>query len=214
MEPVVKKEDGRYAISMEQVMAACKKVRSNKGAGGIDGMTWQAFDKDWQSLLYKLWNRMTSGSYFPQATREVIIPRAGGGERRLGIPILLDRIAQQVVVDILEPLAEKEFCDSSYGYRPGKSAHDAVARCRKMCFMYGWAIDLDIKGFFDNIDHELLMKAVECFTQEKWILMYAGAMAEHTDIQGRREHRAKGKRHAARRSNQPCISQYVFALCI
>ena len=172
MEPTVKKEDGRYGISMEQVIAGCKKVRSKKGAGGVDGMTWEGFDKDWQSLLYKLWNRMTSGSYFPQATREVIIPKAGGGERRLGIPILLDRIAQQVVVDILEPLVEKEFCNSSYGYRPGRSAQDAVAQCRKMCFAYGWVIDLDIKGFFDNIDHELLMKAVERFTQEKWILMY------------------------------------------
>lgn len=172
MEPTVKKEDGRYAISMEQVTAAYKKVRSNKGAGGIDGMSWETFDKDWQSLLYKLWNRMTSGSYFPQATREVIIPKSGGGERRLGIPILLDRIAQQVVVDILEPLVEKEFHPNSYGYRPCKSAHDALAQCRKNCFTYGWVIDLDIKGFFDNIDHGLLMKAVERFTQEKWILMY------------------------------------------
>ena len=94
MEPTVKKEDGRYAISMEQVSAAYKKVRSNKGAGGIDGMRWDGFDKQQKELLYKLWNRMTSGSYFPQATREVIIPKAGGGERRLGIPILLDRIAQ------------------------------------------------------------------------------------------------------------------------
>ena len=101
MEPEVKKEDGRYAISMAQVTAAYKKVRSNKGAGGIDGMSWEEFDKQQKELLYKLWNRMTSGSYFPQATREVIIPKAGGGERRLGIPILLDRIAQQVVVDIL-----------------------------------------------------------------------------------------------------------------
>ena len=172
MEPTVKKEDGRYAISMAQVTAAYKKVRSNRGAGGIDGMSWEEFDKQHKELLYKLWNRMTSGSYFPQATREVIIPKASGGERRLGIPILLDRIAQQVVVDILEPLTEKEFHNSSYGYRPGKSAHDALAQCRQMCFRYGWVIDLDIKGYFDNIDHALLMKAVERFTTEKWILMY------------------------------------------
>lgn len=172
MEPTVKKEDGRYSISMGQVTAGYKKVRSNKGAGGIDGMTWKEFDEQHKELLYKLWNRMTSGSYFPQATREVIIPKGGGGERRLGIPILLDRIAQQVVVDILEPLTEKEFHTSSYGYRRCKSAHDALAQCREMCFRYGWVIDLDIKGFFDNIDHGLLMKAVERFTTEKWILMY------------------------------------------
>lgn len=172
MEPTVKKEDGRYAISMAAVTAAYRKVRSNKGAGGIDGMLWEGFDKQQKELLYKLWNRMTSGSYFPQATREVIIPKSGGGERRLGIPILLDRIAQQVVVDILEPLVEKEFHPNSYGYRPCKSAHDALAQCRQNCFVYGWVIDLDIKGFFDNIDHVLLLKAVERFTQEKWILMY------------------------------------------
>lgn len=194
MKPEVKKEDGRYTISMEQVMSACKKVRSNKGAGGIDGMTWEGFDKDWQGLLYKLWNRMTSGSYFPQATREVIIPKAAGGERRLGIPILLDRIAQQVVVDILEPLTEKEFSASSYGYRRGKSAHDALAQCRAMCFRYEWAIDLDIKGFFENIDHELLMKGLERFTQEKWILLYVKRWlnAAIHKAEGNIEQRTKG----------------------
>ncbi len=170
-EPTVKKEDGRHSISTEQVKAAYKKVRSNNGAGGIDNMTWLEFDKQKENLLYKLWNRMTSGSYFPQATKEVIIPKSNGGERRLGIPVLLDRIAQQVVVDVLEPIAEKEFHVNSYGYRPSKSAHNAVAECRQRCFEYEWVIDLDIKGFFDNIDHELLMKAVERFTQEKWILM-------------------------------------------
>ena len=198
MEPEVKKEDGRHPIRMEAVMAAYKKVRSNKGAGGIDGMTWEEFDKQPKALLYKLWNRMTSGSYFPQATREVIIPKAGGGERRLGIPILLDRIAQQVVVDKLEPLTEKEFHASSYGYRPCKSAHDAVAECRQNCFKYGWVIDLDIKGFFDNIDHELLMKAAERFTKEKWILMYVKrwlTTAIHK-AEGTVEQRTKGTRRA------------------
>lgn len=194
MEPEVKKEDGRYAISMEQVMAAYRKVRSNNGAGGIDAMSWEEFDKDREGLLYKLWNRMTSGSYFAQATREVIISKAGGGERRLGIPVLLDRVAQQVVVNILEPLTEKEFCGSSYGYRRGKSAHDAVAQCRAMCFKYGWAIDLDIEGFFDNIDHELLMKAVERFTTEKWILMYVKRWLKAAihKAEGNIEQRTKG----------------------
>ncbi|HEY6505142.1 MAG TPA: group II intron reverse transcriptase/maturase [Chitinophagaceae bacterium] len=194
MEPEVKKEDGRYAISMEQIMAAYRKVRSNKGSGGIDGMTWEEFDRQQESLLYKLWNRMTSGSYFPQATREVIIPRPGGGERRLGIPLLLDRIAQQVVVDIIEPIVEQEFHPDSYGYRPGKSAHDALRQCRQNCFRYGWVIDLDIKGFFDNIDHELLMKAVERFTTEKWILLYVKRWlntATHK-AEGHAEQRTKG----------------------
>lgn len=172
MEPEVKKEDGRYVISINQVRAACLKVRSNKGAGGVDGMTWEEFDKQSEGLLYKLWNRMASGSYFPQATREVEIAKSGGGIRRLGIPILLDRIAQQVVVDILEPFTEKEFLPNSFGYRPGRGAHDALKQCREMCFTYQWAIDLDIKGFFDSIDHELLIKALERFTSERWILLY------------------------------------------
>jgi RNA-directed DNA polymerase len=172
MEPEVKKEDGRYCISMEQVELASEKVRRNKGAGGVDGMTWKEFDEHRKELLYKLWNRMTSGSYFPQATREVEIEKSGGGVRKLGIPVLLDRIAQQVVVSILEPATEKEFLPNSYGYRAGIGAHDAISRCREMCYIYGWVIDLDIEGFFDNIDHELLIKAVERFTKEKWILMY------------------------------------------
>jgi group II intron reverse transcriptase/maturase len=193
-EPTVKKEDGRHSISTEQVKAAYKKVRSNNGAGGIDNMTWLEFDKQKENLLYKLWNRMTSGSYFPQATKEVIIPKSNGGERRLGIPVLLDRIAQQVVVDVLEPIAEKEFHVNSYGYRPSKSAHNAVAECRQRCFEYEWVIDLDIKGFFDNIDHELLMKAVERFTQEKWILMYVKRWltAPTHKAEGKTEQRTKG----------------------
>lgn len=172
MEPEVKKEDGRYTITMQQVKEACLKVRSNRGAGGVDGMTWEEFDKQPRELLYKLWNRMSSGSYMPQATREVQIAKSGGGIRKLGIPILLDRVAQQVVVSILEPEAEKAFLPDSYGYRPGRGAHDAIKRCRERCFIYEWVVDLDIKGFFDNIDHDLLIKGVERFTTEKWILLY------------------------------------------
>jgi len=172
MEPTVKKEDGRHPISLGQVQAACRKVRANQGAGGIDGMSWEYFDKHSEALLYKLWNRMTSGSYFPQATREVIIPKADGGERRLGIPVILDRIAQQVVVNELAIETERQFHPDSYGYRPHRSAHDAIAKCRERCGRYGWVIDLDIKGFFDNINQAMLMKALERFTQQKWILLY------------------------------------------
>src|SRR5437867_3435283 len=194
MEPAVKKEDGRHPISMGEVKVAYGKVRSNKGAGGIDGMSWDEFDKRKGDLLYKLWNRMTSGSYFPQATREVIRPKTGGGERRLGIPILLDRIAQQVVVAVLEPIVEKKSHADSYGYRPAKSAHDAVSQCRQRCFRYEWVIDLDIKGFFDNIDHELLMKAVEQFTTEKWVVMYMKRWlnAPTHKTEGNIEQRTKG----------------------
>lgn len=189
MEPEVKKEDGRYAISMEQVTAAYKKVRSNKGAGGVDGMSWEEFDKQHKKLLYKLWNRMTSGSYFPKATREVIIPKAGGGERRLGIPVLLDRIAQQVVVDILEPVVEKVFHPNSYGYRPGKSAHDALAQCRQMCFRYGWAIDLDIirRG---GRQHRpwVADQSGGAFYNREMDIDVREALAEHFNTQGRRKH--------------------------
>ncbi len=194
MEPEVKKEDGRYAISLTQVREACLKVRSNRGAGGVDGMTWEEFDKHPGELLYKLWNRMSSGSYMPQPTREVQIQKADGGIRKLGIPVLLDRIAQQVVVSIVEPAAEKEFLPDSYGYRPGRGAHDAIKQCRERCFIYGWVVDLDIKGFFDNIDHELLIKAVERFTTEKWILMYVKRWLNTSTIKadGGIEKRTKG----------------------
>lgn len=159
-------------ISKLQVNEAFKRVKANKGAMGVDGKTIEEVTKNPRKYLYPLWNRMASGSYYPQAVRQVLIPKGDGKMRPLGIPIIVDRVAQQVIVTELEQEVEKYFHPSSYGYRPNKSAHDAIEQCRINCMKYSWVIDLDIKGFFDNIDHELLVKAVKQYTQKKYILMY------------------------------------------
>jgi RNA-directed DNA polymerase len=162
-----------YEISKQVVAAAFEKVRGKKGAPGVDGVTVEQFAQDYKNNLYKLWNRMSSGSYFPSPVRMVEIPKSGGrGTRVLGVPTVADRTAQSVAVAYLEPLVEKVFHPDSYGYRPGRSPLDAVAVCRTRCFEYAWALDLDIEGFFDNLDHDLILKAVAHHTDEKWILMY------------------------------------------
>jgi RNA-directed DNA polymerase len=159
-------------IGKRQVWEAYKRVKANRGAAGVDGQTLPEFDEDVTNNLYKLWNRLASGSYMPPAVRCVEIPKANGGVRPLGIPTVADRIAQMVVKQVLEPLVEPVFHDDSYGYRPGKSARQAIAQARKRCWKYAWVVELDIKGFFDNIDHVLLLKAVRHHTQERWVLMY------------------------------------------
>ncbi len=162
-----------YEISKQVVMAAFEKVRSKKGAPGIDGVTVEQFAQDGKNNLYKLWNRMSSGSYFQSPVRMVEIPKdAGRGTRVLGVPTVADRIAQTVAVAYLEPVVEKLFHADSYGYRPGRSPLDAVATCRARCWKYSWVLDLDIEGFFDNLDHDLILKAVAHHTDDKWILMY------------------------------------------
>lgn len=162
-----------YEISKQVVAAAFEKVRSKKGAPGVDGVTVEQFAQDYKNNLYKLWNRMSSGSYFPSPVRMVEIPKSGGrGTRVLGVPTVADRTAQSVAVAYLEPLVEKVFHPDSYGYRPGRSPLDAVETCRARCFEYAWVLDLDIEGFFDNLDHDLILKAVAHHTDEKWILMY------------------------------------------
>lgn len=148
------------------------KVIAKDGGAGIDRQNIEMFNLNMADNLYKLWNRMTSGSYFPPAVRTVLIPKKQGGKRPLGIPTVSDRIAQGVVKDYLEPSMEAIFHNSSFGYRPGRSAHDALAQCQGNCQQYGWVIDVDIKGFFDNISHEILMKLLRQHTQEKWVLMY------------------------------------------
>jgi group II intron reverse transcriptase/maturase len=159
-------------ISRKMVWRAYWNVRANKGSEGIDGMDWAYLDKHRNTELYKLWNRLTSGSYFPPSVKRVAIPKKGGGERHLGIPTILDRIAQEVVRIHLERQLEPLFHNSSFGYRPGRNCHQAVEQALNQSCNHGFAIDLDIKGFFDNIDHELLMKAVRHYCSDKWVSMY------------------------------------------
>lgn len=161
-----------FEISKRQLFEAYKRIKANKGGAGVDGESIEQFEEELSSNLYKLWNRLASGSYFPPPVRRVEIPKGDGGMRPLGIPTVGDRIAQMVVKEALEPELEPHYHEDSYGYRPGKSAHDALEQTRKRCWRYDWVLDLDIKGFFDNIDHELLMRAVRKHTNCKWILLY------------------------------------------
>ena len=161
-----------FSISKREVWEAYQRVKANQGAAGVDGQSIEEFDQRLKDNLYKLWNRMSSGSYFPPPVRTVKIPKANGGERTLGIPTVSDRIAQMVVKARLEPMVDSLFHPDSYGYRPRKSALDAVGQARQRCWSYGWVIDLDIKGFFDNIDHDLLMRAVKKHAKDKWIVLY------------------------------------------
>jgi len=161
-----------FTIAKRAVWEAYQKVKANRGAAGVDGQSIEEFEKDLPGNLYKLWNRLASGSYMPPAVRRVEIPKASGGTRPLGIPTVADRIAQMVVKNALEPILEPCFHADSYGYRPHKSAHDALAVARQRCWRTDWVLDVDIKGFFDNIDHELLMKAVRKHTDCRWVVLY------------------------------------------
>jgi RNA-directed DNA polymerase len=161
-----------FRISKRSVYEAYKQVKANKGAEGIDRQSMQAFEENLKGNLYKLWNRLSSGSYFPSPVLGVSIPKSDGGQRLLGIPTITDRIAQTVVKQQLEPLADPHFHQDAYGYRPNKSALEAVGIARKRCWRYDWVIDLDIKGFFDNLDHYLIMHAVKKHTDCPWILLY------------------------------------------
>jgi len=161
-----------FCISKWEVWEAYRRVKANKGAAGVDEQSIAAFERKLKDNLYKLWNRLSSGSYFPPPVRTVKIPKADGGERKLGIPTVSDRIAQMVVKSRLEPEVDHLFHVDSYGYRPGKSALDAVGQARQRCWRYDWVVDLDIKGFFDNIDHELLMRAVGKHAKDKWVVLY------------------------------------------
>ena len=163
-----------FSIAKGEVWQAYKRVRANQGTAGVDGQSIEEFERDLSNNLYKLWNRMSSGSYFPPPVRRVEIPKPDGRKRPLGIPTVADRIAQMVVMQRLGPKLEPYFHPDSYGYRPGKSAIEAVGKARKRCWQYNWVLDLDIKGFFDNIDHELLMRAVRKHTKCRWVVLYIG----------------------------------------
>ena len=161
-----------YNISEQVVFEAYEQVKRNKGAAGVDSQTMKEFETSLEDNLYKIWNRVSSGTYFPPPVRTVSIPKSNGGERLLGIPTVADRIAQTVVKIYLEPSVEPYFHPDSYGYRPNKSAIDAIRTARRRCWDYDWVIDLDIKGFFDNLDHDLVMQFVGRYTDSRWILLY------------------------------------------
>lgn len=160
-------------VSKRMVYNSYLKVLSKDGGAGIDRQSIDQFNTGLSDNLYKLWNRMSSGSYFPPPVRTVFIPKKGGGQRPLGIPTVSDRIAQGVVKDYLEPGLEAIFHSSSFGYRPGRSAHDAIRQCQDNCIRYSWVIDVDIKGFFDNISHRIMLELLGQHTTENWVLLYA-----------------------------------------
>ena len=161
-----------FVIEKWRVYEAYKAVKSSKGAAGVDGQTIEQFEADLKGNLYKIWNRMSSGTYFPPPVRAVSIPKKSGGERILGVPAVSDRIAQTVVKQQIEPDLDLIFLSDSYGYRPGKSALDAVGVTRKRCWQYDWVLEFDIKALFDNISHDLLLKAVRKHVTCKWALLY------------------------------------------
>ena len=161
-----------FGIAKHVVLEAYKAVKANQGSPGIDGESIELFEKDLKNNLYRIWNRMSSGSYFPPAVKAVPIPKKSGGIRILGIPTVADRIAQMVVKILLEPILEPIFDEDSYGYRPRRSAHQAIAITRQRCWKYDWVVEFDVKGLFDNISHSLLMKALKKHCKEPWILLY------------------------------------------
>ena len=161
-----------FDIPKQLVWDAYLKVAANRGAAGVDRQSLADFAQDEKNNLYKIWTRMASGSYFPAPVRAVEIPKPGGGVRTLGVPTITDRIAQTVAAMLLEPEAEKVFSPDSFGYRPGRSALDAVGIARVRCWKRDWVLDMDIQGFFDNVPHEPILKAVAQHTQQAWILLY------------------------------------------
>lgn len=170
---MIKREETKSVpITKRMVWNAYQKVKRNGGSAGIDGESLEEFQKNLSKNLYKIWNRLSSGSYFPPAVKEVSIPKTDGRERKLGIPTVSDRIAQQVIKSYLEPRLEAEFNENSYGYRPLKSAHQAVEAVRENVRQYAWVVDMDIKSFFDQVDHELIMKALDRHVQEPWVKLY------------------------------------------
>jgi RNA-directed DNA polymerase len=158
-----------FDISKEEVWRAWLKVRANQGAPGVDEVTLAAFELDLKGNLYKVWNRMSSGSYFPPPVKAVEIPKAHGpGTRMLGVPAIADRVAQTVAAARIEAVAEPVFHDDSYGYRPGRSVPDAVMACQGRCWKYDWVVDLDVQKFFDSVPWDLVLKAVEAHVTEPW----------------------------------------------
>lgn len=161
-----------YAIDKWLVYEAYQAVKANAGSAGVDKQSIADFEKGLKGNLYRIWNRMSSGSYFPPPVKAVAIPKKTGGERILGVPTVADRVAQMVAKRVIEPGIEAKFLPDSYGYRPGKSALDAVGITRERCWKYDWVLEFDIKGLFDNIDHSLLLKALEKDVECEWAMLY------------------------------------------
>ena len=191
----LKSPDKPFEISKWAVKEAWEKVKANKGAPGVDGVSIEEFEADLQGNLYKVWNRMSSGTWFPPPVRAVEIPKPhGGGTRMLGVPTIADRVAQTVVAEELVSRVEAIFHDDSYGYRPGRSALDAVGACRQRCWKTDWVIDLDIQKFFDSVSWDLVVKAVEANTDLPWVLLYVRQWL-HAPVQladGTLQHRDRG----------------------
>jgi len=195
MSELFETESRTVPISKEMVRRAYKKVKSNQGSAGIDNESLANFQTDLSKNLYKIWNRLSSGCYFPPSVKAVEIPKAQGGIRTLGIPTVSDRIAQEVIKSYLEPRLESQFHRNSYGYRPLKSAHDAIHQVQENVRQFSWVVDMDIKSFFDEIDHELLCKALDKHVEEKWVKMYIKRWleADMQDKSGKKVERAKGQ---------------------
>lgn len=164
--------DKQFRISRDTVYRAYQKVKRNKGRSGCDDIDFERFEEHLDGNLYKIWNRMSSGTYFPQPVLEVEIPKKNGKMRKLGIPTIEDRVAQMVARSYFEPLVEPVFVEDSYGYRPRKSPIEAIAAAKERCWRYDYVVELDIKGLFDNIDHRLLMKVVDLYEPEPWVRLY------------------------------------------
>nr|WP_276504846.1 group II intron reverse transcriptase/maturase [Terrimonas sp. H1YJ31] len=191
-------ETKAHPITKKMVLDAFKEIKANGKAAGVDGVSLEEYGVKLSANLYKLWNRLTSGSYYPANVREKLIPKKDGGYRSLGIATVEDRIAQQVVKAYLEPKVDHTFHPDSYGYRRNKNAHQALQKSLERCYRHNWVLDLDIKSFFDTIDHELMLKALRHYTNDKWILLYverwlkAGTLKEDGSVETRTEGSVQG----------------------
>ena len=203
-----------FNIPKKLVWEAYLRVKASGGGPGVDGQTIEDFEVNLKNNLYRVWNRMSSGSYFPPPVKRVAIPKSDGRERRLGVPTVADRVAQNVVARVLDSVVEPQFHPDFYGYRRGRSAHDAVARARERCWRYDWALDLDIRAFFDTLDHRLMMRAVQRYTRCRWVLLYVARWLDApTQLEdGSLEERECGT--AARRRRQSGAREHLLAPCL
>ena len=200
-----------FEIPKKLVWEAYQRVKANGGSAGVDQESIERFERRLGDNQYMLWNRMCSGSYFPPPVKSVPIPKKSGGMRVLGVPTVADRVGQTVVKLVLEPMLEPVFHEDSYGYRPGRSALEAVAAVRKRCWKFDWVIEFDINGLFDNIDHGLLMRAVRKHCQNPWVAV-CRAVAHGADGNGGRNTSGKDTRHATRGCRQSVARESVHAL--